>query len=71
MAAAPRTTTNVLRFAQAEDVVGLLTGLRSKIIAMGVSVANLALGNTIQTHTSPATLESALERVQREQPKRA
>jgi hypothetical protein len=49
----------------------LFIGLRSKIVAMGVSVANLALGNVIQTHASPATLESALERVLREQPERA
>jgi hypothetical protein len=38
----------------------LCIGLRSKLVAMGVSVANLALGNMIETFSSSAQLEAAL-----------
>lgn len=41
----------------------LFIGTRSKLVAMGVSVANLALGNMIESHSSPATLEAALDRL--------
>jgi hypothetical protein len=41
----------------------LFIGVRSKLVAMGVSVANLALGNLIEVHSSARTLESALDRV--------
>lgn len=34
----------------------------SKIVAMGVAVANLALGATIKAHTKRATFEEALRR---------
>jgi hypothetical protein len=33
---------------------------RSRVVAMGISVANLALGGHIQTHTSRAAYEAAL-----------
>jgi hypothetical protein len=35
-------------------------GLRSRMVAMGVAVANLALGNLITIHNQPAALKSAL-----------
>jgi hypothetical protein len=38
----------------------LYIALRSKLVAMGVSVANLALGNMIQTFSNEADLEAAL-----------
>jgi hypothetical protein len=46
----------------------LFIGVRSKLVAMGVSVANLALGNLIEVHTSGRMLEVALERVLAESP---
>ncbi len=45
----------------------LFIGVRSKLVAMGVTVANLALGNLIEVHASLATLETALERVLQEE----
>jgi hypothetical protein len=44
----------------------LFIGVRSKLVAMGVSVANLALGDLIEVHASLATLEEALDGVLRE-----
>ena len=44
----------------------LFIGVRSKLVAMGVSVANLALGNLIETHSSSASLEAALARLLRQ-----
>ena len=41
----------------------LFIGVRSKLVAMGVSVANLALGNLIEVHASMAPLECALEKL--------
>lgn len=38
----------------------LSIGMRSKLVAMGVSVANLALGNMIETFSTIAQLEGAL-----------
>jgi hypothetical protein len=38
----------------------LFIGLQSRLVAMGVSVANLALGSMIQTFSSAASLEAAL-----------
>lgn len=38
----------------------LFIGLQSRLVAMGVSVANLALGNMIETFSSAASLEAAL-----------
>lgn len=35
-------------------------GLRSRMVAMGVAVANLALGSLIQVHNEPKQLEAAL-----------
>lgn len=40
-------------------------GVRSKIVAMGVQVANLALGGLISAHSNRAKLEVQLERVLR------
>jgi hypothetical protein len=40
---------------------GLHIGLRSRMVAMGVAVANLALGSLIQVHNEPRALEEALE----------
>ncbi len=39
----------------------LFIGLQSRLVAMGVSVANLALGNMIQTFSTPQALEAALD----------
>ena len=44
----------------------LFIGVKSKIVAMGVSVANLALGSAIQIYSSPAPLEAALTEALRE-----
>jgi hypothetical protein len=44
------------------DQTHLHIGVRSKIVAMGVSVANLALGNLIRTYSSSAAMEAALEK---------
>lgn len=35
-------------------------GLRSRMVAMGVAVANLALGSLIKVHNEPKELEAAL-----------
>lgn len=44
------------------SIVRIHIVVRSKIVAMGVSVANLALGGVIQTHTQRAgAFERALE----------
>ena len=40
----------------------LFIGVRSKIVAMGVSVANLALGNLIRTYAATPELDLALEK---------
>ena len=43
----------------------LYIGMKSKLVAMGVSVANLALGNRIESYSKEAELEAALNRVLR------
>ena len=47
---------------------GLHIGLRSRMVAMGVAVANLALGSLIQVHNEPRALEEALEALLRRGP---
>jgi len=42
--------------------------LRSKLVAMGVHVANLALGGVVQVHGDLASLEEALRRVRDARP---
>jgi len=44
----------------------MVIGVRSKLVAMGISVANLALGNLIRVHTSAEALEADLDRRLRE-----
>jgi hypothetical protein len=46
----------------------LFIGMRSKLVAMGVSVANLALGNMIETFSNMAQLEAALAQALRANP---
>jgi len=48
------------------EATRLFIGLRSKLVAMGVSVANLALGDVIKTCSSTSSLENALEQALRE-----
>jgi hypothetical protein len=38
-------------------------GVASRMVAMGVAVANLALGNLLHVHNSVSGLESALARI--------
>jgi hypothetical protein len=45
----------------------LFISMRSKLVAMGVSVANLALGNMIETFSNSEQLEAALARALRAQ----
>ncbi len=45
-----------------DSVADAHLALRSKLVAMGVQVANLALGGMIKTHTNRGTLEHALRR---------
>lgn len=47
---------------------GLHIGLRSRMVAMGVAVANLALGSLIQVHNEPRALEEALSSLLRRGP---
>ncbi|HKP63936.1 MAG TPA: hypothetical protein VJV78_44685 [Polyangiales bacterium] len=47
------------------DRTELHIGLRSRLVAMGVSVANLALGSLIQVHSDMRSLASALATAQR------
>ena len=42
------------------DRTSLHIGLRSRLVAMGVSVANLALGSLIQVHNDMRSLAAAL-----------
>ena len=42
---------------------GLHIGVRSRMVAMGVAVANLALGSLIHVHNEPAAMEEALSAV--------
>jgi cation diffusion facilitator CzcD-associated flavoprotein CzcO len=42
------------------EQTSLHIGLRSRIVAMGVAVANLALGNLIHVYNDPKRLEEAL-----------
>ena len=45
------------------DQSGLYIGVRSRMVAMGVAVANLALGSLIRVHNEPQALEEALSDV--------
>jgi hypothetical protein len=49
-------------------VVALHCLLRSRIVAMGVAVANLALGGIITSHTTRAPFQAAFERALAEPP---
>lgn len=50
------------------DRTALHIGLRSRLVAMGVSVANLALGSLIQVHGDMRSLASALTTAQKSSP---
>lgn len=43
-------------------------GLRSRMVAMGVAVANLALGSLIHVHNEPRAMEGALDSLLRREP---
>lgn len=45
--------------AHRRDYVEVHIGLASKIVAMGINVANIPLGGLIRAHSSPATFERA------------
>ena len=57
-------STNVL-LSNRPKVLSIHTLSTSKIVAMGVAVANLALGGMIENHTNAASFEGALRHVLR------
>lgn len=47
------------------SITELHLAVQSKIVAMGVQVANLALGGFLRTHTDRASLDREIERIRR------